>query len=120
MTAGGARAHRVAGWVGAVGVSDQNSETSIHQQEVTMASRKMLLTTAMVALLALPLAACSGTAKLRTSSMCTAAGGTYNTSDKTCDPGPGKNKKQAKEICDAHGGVYDTVLDMCEVVGAGK
>jgi hypothetical protein len=76
----------------------------------------MLLTTAMVALLALPLAAC-GSAKIRTSRMCTAAGGTYNASDKTCDPGPGGSKKQAKQMCDAHGGVYDTVLDMCEMPG---
>ena len=100
-----------------MGVSDQNSETSINQQEVTMGSRKMLLTTAMVALLALPLAACSSTAKVRTARLCTAAGGTYNPSDHTCDPGAGKGKKQAKAICDAHGGVYDSVLDMCEMPG---
>ena len=42
-----------------------------------MGSRKMLMTTAMVALLALPLAACSSTAKIRSSRLCTAAGGTY-------------------------------------------
>jgi len=82
-----------------------------------MDSRKMLLTTAMVALLALPLAACSSTASIRTSRLCTAAGGTYNASDKTCDPGAGRGKKQAKAICDSHGGVYDTVLDMCEMPG---
>jgi hypothetical protein len=82
-----------------------------------MGSRKMLLTTAMVALLALPLAACSGTAKFRTSRLCSAAGGTYNASDKTCDPGPGGSKKAAQQICDSHGGVYDTVLDMCEMPG---
>jgi len=81
-----------------------------------MGSRKMLMTTAMVALLALPLAAC-GSAKVRTSRLCTAAGGTYNPSDKTCDPGANKGVKQAKQICDAHGGVYDTVLDMCEMPG---
>ena len=57
-----------------MGVSDQNSETSINQQEGTMGSRKMLLTTAMVALLALPLAACSGTAKIRTQRLCTEIG----------------------------------------------
>ena len=81
-----------------------------------MGSRKML-TTAMVALLALPLAACAGNAKIRTQRLCTAAGGTYNSSDKTCDPGPGGSKKQAKQMCDSHGGVYDTVLDMCEMPG---
>ena len=41
-----------------------------------MGSRKMLMTTALVALLALPLAACSGTIKKSSSSLCTAAGGT--------------------------------------------
>ena len=97
-----------------MGVSDQNSETSINQQEVTMGSRKMLVTTAMVALLALPLAACSSTAKIRTSRLCTAAGGTY--SGNTCNPGT-PNQKSAKQICDAHGGVYDSVLDMCEMPG---
>ena len=82
-----------------------------------MGSRKMLLTTAMVALLALPLAACSGTAKIRTQRLCSAAGGTYNSSDRTCDPGPGGSKTTAKQTCDASGGVYDTVLDMCEMPG---
>jgi hypothetical protein len=102
--------------VGAVGVSDQNSETSIYQQEVTMGSRKMLLTTVMVGLLALPLAACSGTASVRTSRLCTAAGGTYNGTTRTCNPGT-PNTKGAKQICDAHGGVYDDVLDMCNMPG---
>jgi len=98
-----------------MGVSDQGSEKSINQQEATtMGSRKMLMTTAMVALLALPLAACSSTAKIRTSRLCTAAGGTY--SGNTCNPGT-PNQKSAKQICDAHGGVYDSVLDMCEMPG---
>jgi ABC-type oligopeptide transport system substrate-binding subunit len=96
------------------GVSDRNNETSINQQEVTMGSRKMLMTTAMVALLALPLAACSSTAKIRSSRLCTAAGGTY--SGNTCNPGT-PNQKTAKQMCDAHGGVYDSVLDMCEMPG---
>jgi ABC-type oligopeptide transport system substrate-binding subunit len=79
-----------------------------------MGSRKMLMTTAMVALLALPLAACSSTAKIRSSRLCTAAGGTY--SGNTCNPGT-PNQKGAKQMCDAHGGVYDSVLDMCEMPG---
>ena len=82
-----------------------------------MGSRKMLLTTAMVALLALPLAACSTSYKLKAENMCKAAGGTY--SGNTCNPGT-PNQKTAKQMCDAHGGVYDSVLDMCEIVGAGK
>jgi len=38
----------------------------INQQEATMGSRKMLMTTAMVALLALPLSACSSSYRLKT------------------------------------------------------
>lgn len=79
-----------------------------------MGSRKMLMTTAMVTLLALPLVACSSTAKIRSSRLCTAAGGTY--SGNTCNPGT-PNQKGAKQMCDAHGGVYDSVLDMCEMPG---
>jgi len=75
----------------------------------------MLMTTAMVALLALPLAACgSGTIRKSSSSLCTAAGGTY--SGNTCNPGT-PNMKTAKQMCDAHGGVFDSVLDYCEMPG---
>jgi hypothetical protein len=52
--------------------------------------------------------------KVRTSRLCTAAGGTY--SGNTCNPGT-PNEKGAKQICDAHGGVYDSVLDMCDMPG---
>ncbi len=79
-----------------------------------MGSRKMLMTTAMVALLALPLAACSSTAKVKSSRLCTAAGGTY--SGNTCNPGT-PNQKTATQMCQSHGGVYDSVLDMCEMPG---
>src|SRR6266508_211347 len=79
-----------------------------------MGSRKMLMTTALVALLALPLAACSGTIKKSSGSLCTAAGGTY--SGNTCNPGT-PNQKTATQMCQAHGGVYDSVLDMCEMPG---
>lgn len=79
-----------------------------------MGSRKMLMTTAMVALLALPLAACSGTIRKSSSSLCTAAGGTY--SGNTCNPGQ-PNEKKAKAMCDAHGGVYDPGVDVCEMPG---
>jgi hypothetical protein len=86
----------------------------INQQEVTMGSRKMLMTTAMVALLALPLSACSSTYRLKTERMCTAAGGTY--SGNTCNPGT-PNAKTATQMCQAHGGTYITALDMCEFEG---
>ena len=79
-----------------------------------MGSRKMLMTTAMVALLALPLASCSSTARLRSATMCQAAGGTY--SGNTCNPGT-PNAKTATQMCQAHGGTYITALDMCEMEG---
>jgi ABC-type oligopeptide transport system substrate-binding subunit len=79
-----------------------------------MGSRKMLMTTAMVGLLALPLAACSPTIKLKSENMCKAVGGTY--SGNTCNPGT-PNQATAKQMCDRHSGVYDSVLDMCDMPG---
>ena len=72
------------------------------------------MTTAMVALLALPLAACSSTMRLRSSKICSAAGGTY--SGNTCNPGMA-NAKTATQMCQAHGGTYIAALDMCEMEG---
>jgi hypothetical protein len=97
-----------------MGVSDHGSGKFINQQEATMGSRKMLMTTAMVALLALPLAACSNTMRLRSAKICSAAGGTY--SGNTCNPGMA-NAKTATQMCQAHGGTYITALDMCEMEG---
>jgi hypothetical protein len=79
-----------------------------------MGSRKMLMTTAVVALLALPLASCSSTIRLKSERMCAAAGGTY--SGNTCNPGT-PNAKTATQMCQAHGGTYITALDMCEMEG---
>jgi hypothetical protein len=76
------------------------------------ASKTMLQ--AMVALMAMPLAACSSSVRLSSVKMCTAAGGTYSAGE--CNPGT-PNPRTAKQICDAHGGVYDSVLDMCEIQG---
>jgi len=79
-----------------------------------MGSRKMLMTTAMVALLAIPLASCSSTIRLKSANMCAAAGGTY--SGNTCNPGT-PNARSATQMCQGHGGVYDSALDMCEMPG---
>jgi hypothetical protein len=79
-----------------------------------IASRTILTTTAVVALVTLPVAACSSSVKLSSAKMCTAAGGTYSAG--ACNSGT-PNQKSAKQICDAHGGVYDPVLDMCEISG---
>jgi len=80
-----------------------------------MRTRKMLMTTAMVALLALPVAACSSSIRLKSATMCQATGGTY--SGNTCNPGT-PISKTATQMCQAHGGVYITDLDMCEMEGA--
>jgi len=79
-----------------------------------MGLRKMLITTAMAALLAMPIAACSSSMKLKSERLCTAAGGTY--AGNTCNPGM-PNSKTAQQMCSAHGGVYITDLDMCEIPG---
>ena len=97
-----------------MGVSDQAAGKFINEQEAMMGSRKMLMTTAMVALLALPITACSSTFRLKSEKMCTAAGGTY--SGNTCNPGT-PNAKSATQMCQAHGGVYITALDVCEIEG---
>ena len=97
-----------------MGVSDQGGGKFFKQQEATMGSRKMLMTTAMVALLALPLAACSSSVRLRSARMCGAAGGAY--SGNTCNPGT-PNAKSATQMCQAYAGKYITALDMCEMEG---
>jgi hypothetical protein len=74
----------------------------------------MLMTATMVALLALPLAACSSSMRLKSSRMCQASGGTY--SGNTCNPGT-PNAKSATQMCMAHGGVYIVALDMREMEG---
>jgi hypothetical protein len=98
-----------------MGVSDQAAGKFFNEQEATMGSRKMLMTTAMVALLALPLAACSSKFRLQSAKMCQAAGGTY--SGNTCNPGA-PNAKTATQMCQAHGGTYITELDVCEIEGS--
>ena len=97
-----------------MGVSDQAAGKFINEQEAMMGSRKMLMTTAMVALLALPITACSSSFRLQSAKMCQAAGGTY--SGNTCNPGT-PNAKTATQMCQAHGGVYITALDVCEIEG---
>jgi len=77
-----------------------------------MGSRRMLMNTVMVALLVLPLAACSSKVRIKSANLCTAAGGTY--SGNTCNPGA-TNQKSAAQMCQAHGGYYDTGADVCEI-----
>ena len=79
-----------------------------------MGSRNRLMKMAVVAMLVLPLAACSSSMRLKSAKMCEAAGGTY--SGNTCNPGT-PNAKSATQMCQTHGGVYIADLDMCEMPG---
>lgn len=81
-----------------------------------MKSRKMMMGFALAAALVIPLAGCSGKARLSAANMCKSAGGTYNMSDQTCDAPP-VNKKKAAAMCDAHGGTYLADQQVCEVEG---
>lgn len=82
-----------------------------------MKSRKMMMGFALAAALMIPLAGCGGKTRLSAANMCKSAGGTYNTSDQTCDA-PAVNKKKAAAMCDAHGGYYMADLQVCEVEGS--
>ena len=81
-----------------------------------MKSRKLMVGFALTAALMIPLAGCSGKARLSAANMCKSAGGNYNMSDQTCDA-PAVNKKKAAAMCDAHGGTYMADLQVCEVEG---
>jgi len=72
----------------------------------------MIITTAMVALLALPLAACSSKMRLKSARMCQAAGGTYSAN--TCNAGT-PSARSSTQMCQAHGGVYIAAIDVCEM-----
>ncbi len=79
-------------------------------------SRAVMVGLTLSAVLMIPLAGCSGKARLSAANMCKAAGGTYSAQAQTCDAPP-VNKKAAKEMCAAHGGVYMADLQVCEVEG---
>jgi hypothetical protein len=71
---------------------------------------------ALAGLLVLSTAACSSTsARLSSTSMCTAAGGTY--SNGACQPGG--DIRTAQQMCAAHGGTYFPGGDYCEVGAQG-
>ncbi len=77
---------------------------------------KAMIGVALAVAVMIPLAGCAGKVRLSAANMCKASGGTYNTSDQTCDA-PAVNKKKASAMCEAHGGTYITALQTCEVEG---
>jgi len=81
-----------------------------------MKSGKLMVGMALAAALVIPLAGCSGKARLSAANMCKAAGGTYSAAAQTCDQ-PAVNGKKAAAMCDAHGGTYMADVQMCEVEG---
>ena len=80
-----------------------------------MGSRKMLMTTAMVALLALPLAACSSHRQDQILQAVHRRG--RHVLGQHVATRARRDQKTAMQMCQAHGGVYDSVLDMCEMPG---
>ena len=82
-----------------------------------MTARQRLLRSAALALLAIPLGACSRSVTVSSARMCSAAGGTYVAN--VCSQGTGK-QVTAVQMCQGHGGVYDSVLDMCQIPSSSK
>jgi hypothetical protein len=88
-----------------------------------MNSRMTLRMVTLAGLVALSTAACSSTgttttgpARLSSSAMCRAAGGTY--ANGTCVPGG--SPQSAQKMCEAHNGTYFAGGDYCEVAGIRK
>lgn len=89
-----------------------------------MNSRMTLRMVTLAGLLALSTAACSSTdttttsgpARLSSSAMCKAAGGTY--ANGICQPGG--SALNAQKMCEAHNGTYFAGGDYCEVAGIRK
>jgi hypothetical protein len=82
-----------------------------------MDCRRALRIITLGGLAVLSTAACSSSpARLRSSTMCQAAGGTY--ANGTCQPAT--TSRTAAEMCRAHGGTYFAGGDYCEVEGAWK
>ena len=53
-----------------------------------MKSKKLMVGMALAAALVIPLAGCSGKARLSAANMCKSAGGTYSSAAQTCDRPP--------------------------------
>jgi hypothetical protein len=62
---------------------------------------------------ALAVTGCAGKARMSSSSMCAAHGGTYNTAAKSCSYTA--QTKSAQQVCQAQGGYYDIGTDYCEI-----
>jgi hypothetical protein len=65
--------------------------------------------------LALPLASCASTGKVRMSSskMCQAHGGTYDATKQTCSYT--QSTRTASQTCVQSGGYYDQAAQVCEI-----
>jgi hypothetical protein len=81
-----------------------------------MDCRRALRIITLAGLAVLSTAACSSTTRVRSTTMCQAAGGTY--ANGTCQPA--SNPRTAAEMCKAHGGIYFAGGDYCEVEGDWK
>ena len=74
---------------------------------------------ALAAALMFPLAGCSGKVQISLQKMCASHGGTWSSSDETCNMSGAEakaSKKSAKDICLENGGTY-IPGGMCETAG---
>jgi hypothetical protein len=89
-------------------------QTSRDEEEIPMARQKIVVGMLLLGL-ALPLASCASTGKLRmsSSSMCQAHGGTYNAATQSCSYT--QSVRTAQQNCEQSHGYYDAAAQVCEL-----
>jgi len=89
-------------------------QTSRNEEEIPMARQKIVVGMLLLGL-ALPLASCASTGKVRmsSSSMCQAHGGTYNATTQSCSYT--QSVRTAQQNCEQSHGYYDAAAQVCEL-----
>jgi hypothetical protein len=89
-------------------------QTSRDEEEMPMARQKLAVGMLLLGL-ALPLASCASTGKVRmsSSSMCQAHGGTYNAATQSCSYT--QSVRTAQQTCEQSHGYYDAAAQVCEL-----
>jgi hypothetical protein len=77
-------------------------------------NRRVMVAMALAVVFVVPLAGCSGKARLSAAKICASAGGKYSMQTQTCDA-PAQSSRKASDMCQAHGGTYDANAQVCEV-----
>jgi hypothetical protein len=88
--------------------------TNRDEEEIPMARQKIVVGMLLLGL-ALPLASCASTGKVRMSfsNMCRAHGGTYNAATQTCSYT--QSVRTARQTCEQSHGYYDEAAQVCEL-----